>query len=185
MDQSTPGPPVFHCLPDLGQIHVGCFNDTVQTSRPLSSSSLAFTLSQHQGLFQGGREVREFISCSHPHHPPSVTQTGLFLKQLGFSCLSLTPPLHTFYTEEKKDFGNSWIWKPDFPLLYPSFSDIIYGTCVQTCAHKLKRKAQWGLLPVSVFLFQSLTVHLQFCAYQLTNKPHWIWWTFLLPGRCI
>ena len=53
MDQSTPGPPVFHFLPELGQIHVGSFDDTVQTSRPLSSPSpLAFTLSQDQGLFQ-------------------------------------------------------------------------------------------------------------------------------------
>ena len=54
MDQSMPGPPVFHCLPELGQIHVGRFDDTVQPSHPLSSPSrLAFTLSQHQGLFQG------------------------------------------------------------------------------------------------------------------------------------
>ena len=43
MDQSTPGPSVFHCLPKLGQIHVGGFHDTVQPSHPLSSpSSLAF-----------------------------------------------------------------------------------------------------------------------------------------------
>ena len=54
MDQRTAGPPVFHCLPEFGQIHIGCFDDTVQPSRPLSSPSpLAFTLSQHQGLFQG------------------------------------------------------------------------------------------------------------------------------------
>ena len=39
MDQTTPGPPVFHCLPDLGQIHVGSFGDTVQQSHPLSSPS--------------------------------------------------------------------------------------------------------------------------------------------------
>ena len=54
MDDSTPGPPVFHCLPEFGQHDVGSFNGTVQPSRPLSSPSpLAFTLSQHQGLFQG------------------------------------------------------------------------------------------------------------------------------------
>ena len=29
MAQSTPGPRVFHCLPELGQIHVGSFDDTV------------------------------------------------------------------------------------------------------------------------------------------------------------
>ena len=54
VDQSTPGPSVFHCLPELGQIHVRSFGDTVPPSHPLSSPSpLAFTLSQHQGLFQG------------------------------------------------------------------------------------------------------------------------------------
>ena len=48
MDQSMPSPPVFHCLPELGQIHVGSFSDTVQLSHPLSSPSpLAHTLSQH------------------------------------------------------------------------------------------------------------------------------------------
>ena len=52
IDQSTPGPPVFHYLPEFGQIHVAGFDDTVHPSRPLLSPSLAFTLSQHQGLFQ-------------------------------------------------------------------------------------------------------------------------------------
>ena len=27
MDHSTQGPPVFHCLPELGQIHIGRFDD--------------------------------------------------------------------------------------------------------------------------------------------------------------
>ena len=54
MDQSMPGPPAFYCLPELGQIHDDSFDDTVQPSHPLSSPfPLAFTLSQHQGLFQG------------------------------------------------------------------------------------------------------------------------------------
>ena len=38
MDRSTPGPPVFHCLLELGQIPLGRFNDPVQPSRSLSSS---------------------------------------------------------------------------------------------------------------------------------------------------
>ena len=59
MDQSATGPPVFHCLLELGEIHVGSFGDTAQPSRPLSSPSpRALTLSQHQGLFQG-------VFCSH------------------------------------------------------------------------------------------------------------------------
>ena len=48
-----PGPPVFHCLPELGQIHVGSFDGTIQPSHPLSSPSpFSFTLSQRQGLLQ-------------------------------------------------------------------------------------------------------------------------------------
>ena len=29
-----PGPPVFYCLLELGQIHIGSFSDTVQPSHP-------------------------------------------------------------------------------------------------------------------------------------------------------
>ena len=55
-----PGPPVFHCLLEFGQIHSGSFGETVQPSHPLSSPSpLAFTLSWHQGLFQGVFSSRE------------------------------------------------------------------------------------------------------------------------------
>ena len=67
MDQSTPGPPIFDCLPELGQIHVGCFDDTVYLSHPLSSPSpLAFTLSQHQGLFQGDFSFHEMAKVLEP-----------------------------------------------------------------------------------------------------------------------
>ena len=67
MDQNTPGPPVFHCLPNLGQIHVGSFDDPVQPSHPLSSPSLlAFTLSQHEGLFQGVFSSHEMAKVLEP-----------------------------------------------------------------------------------------------------------------------
>ena len=66
-DQSKPGPPVFHCLPELGQIHVGRFGDTIQPSCPQpSSSALAFTLSQHQGLFQGVFSSHEMAKVLEP-----------------------------------------------------------------------------------------------------------------------
>ena len=53
MDCSTPGFPVHHQLPELAQIHVHWVGDAIQSSHPLSSSSLpAFSLSQHQGLFR-------------------------------------------------------------------------------------------------------------------------------------
>ena len=53
MDCSTPGLPVPHHLPEFVQVHVHCISDAVQPPHPLThSSSSAFNLSQHQGLFQ-------------------------------------------------------------------------------------------------------------------------------------
>ena len=50
---STPGIPVLHHLPQLAQTHVHRVGDAIQRSHPLSSPSPpAFSLSQHQGLFQ-------------------------------------------------------------------------------------------------------------------------------------
>ena len=67
MEQSVLGPSVFHCLLELGQIHVGSFDDTVQPSRPLlSASPLAFTLPQHQGLFQGVFSSHEIAKVLEP-----------------------------------------------------------------------------------------------------------------------
>ena len=45
--------PVLHYLPELAQTHVHWVSGTIQPSHPLPSPSpLAFSLSQHQGLFQ-------------------------------------------------------------------------------------------------------------------------------------
>ena len=52
MDRSMPGPPVHHQLLELAQTHVDGVSDAIQPSHPLSSSSPAFSLSQHQGLFK-------------------------------------------------------------------------------------------------------------------------------------
>ena len=52
MDYSTPGLSVHLQLPELTQTHVHRVGDAIQPSHPLSSPSPAFSLSQHQGLFQ-------------------------------------------------------------------------------------------------------------------------------------
>ena len=52
MDCSMPGFPVHHQLLELAQTHVHRVSDAIQPSRPLSSFSPAFSLSQHQDLFQ-------------------------------------------------------------------------------------------------------------------------------------
>ena len=51
--------PVLHYLPEFPQTHVHWVGVAIQPSHPLSSPSPpVFSLSQHQGLFQG-------VSCSH------------------------------------------------------------------------------------------------------------------------
>ena len=53
MDCSTPGFPVLHYLPELAQTHVHLVGDDIQPSHPLSSPAPpAFSIPQHQGLFQ-------------------------------------------------------------------------------------------------------------------------------------
>ena len=53
MDCSTPGLPVHHQLPEVAQTHVHRVGNAIQPSHSLCSPSpLAFSLSQHQDLFQ-------------------------------------------------------------------------------------------------------------------------------------
>ena len=53
MDYSTPGFPVLHHLLEFVQTHVHRVGDAIQPSHPLlSPSPPAFSLSQHQGIFQ-------------------------------------------------------------------------------------------------------------------------------------
>ena len=49
---STPGFPVFHQLLELAQTRVHWIRDAIQPFHPLSFPSPAFSLSQHQDLFQ-------------------------------------------------------------------------------------------------------------------------------------
>ena len=53
MNHSMLGLPVHHELPEFTQTHVHQVNDAIQPSHPLlPPSPPAFSLSQHQGLFQ-------------------------------------------------------------------------------------------------------------------------------------
>ena len=64
MDCKTPGSPVPHHLQKFDQFQVHCIGDAIQPSHPLTTSSPALNLSQHQGFFQ-------WVGCSH-----QVTNTG-------------------------------------------------------------------------------------------------------------
>ena len=60
------GFPVHHHIPKLAQTHVHLVGDAIQPSHPLSSSSLAFNLSQKQGHFKGvssTHQVAKVLEC--------------------------------------------------------------------------------------------------------------------------
>ena len=70
MDCSTPGFPVLYYLPEFAQTDVHQVSDAIQPSHSLSPGfPTAFSLSQHQGLFQsifesGGQRIRASASAS-------------------------------------------------------------------------------------------------------------------------
>ena len=67
MDCSTPGLPVSHHLPEFAQVHVHCIGVAVQPSHPLSPySPSAFSLSQHQDLFQSASCWNQVTPLSRP-----------------------------------------------------------------------------------------------------------------------
>ena len=70
MDCSMPSFPVLHYLPGFAQTHVHWLSDIIQPSHPLSTPSPpAFSLSQHQGLFQWVSKWLKYWSFSFSTSP--------------------------------------------------------------------------------------------------------------------
>ena len=78
MDCSMPGLPVLDQLPELAQTHVHQVTDAIQPSHPLSSpSSPAFSLSQHQGLFQWVNSLHQVANVFSFSISPTDEYSGL------------------------------------------------------------------------------------------------------------
>ena len=66
MNFSTPGFPVHHHLPELGQTHVPWISNAIQPSCPLlSPPPLALNFSQHQGLLQWVSSGQQMAKVYH------------------------------------------------------------------------------------------------------------------------
>ena len=79
MDCSTSGLPVHHQLPELAQTHAHRVGDAIRPSHPPSSPSPpAFSLAQHQGLFQR-------VGSSHQ------VARGLELQRQSWTALTSAP----------------------------------------------------------------------------------------------
>ena len=66
MDCSTPGFSVFCCLPEFAHVHVHRVGEAIYPSHPLPPPSpVAFSLSQHQGIFQWVGIVIQYFYTLH------------------------------------------------------------------------------------------------------------------------
>ena len=110
MNRSMPGLPVHHQLPELAQTHLHRTGDASQPSHPLlSPSPPAFSLSQHQGLFQwisSSHQVAKVLELQLQHQSFQWTlrtdlgQTGwISLQSKGFSRIfsNTTVQNHQFF----------------------------------------------------------------------------------------
>ena len=83
MDCNMPDFPVSHQLLELTQTHVHWVSDTIQPFHPLSSPSLSFSLSQHQGLFKwvsSWHQVAKVLEFQLQHHSFQwIFRTDFFL----------------------------------------------------------------------------------------------------------
>ena len=87
IDCSVPGFPVLHQLLELAQTHVHWVSDASQPSHPLlSPSPLAFSLCQHQGLFQWIGSFHQVAKVLEPQASvlPMNNQGWILLGLTGF-----------------------------------------------------------------------------------------------------
>ena len=76
MDCNMPGFPVLHYLPDFAQTHISRVSDATQLSHPLSPSSPALNLSQHQG-FSNVSSLNQVAKVLELQHQSSSKYSGL------------------------------------------------------------------------------------------------------------
>ena len=138
MNNSTPGFPVHHQLPEFTQTHVHQVSDVIQPSHPLSSPSPpAFNLSQHQGLFwwvsSSHQVAKVFFSISL-----SSEYSGLISFRMDWLDLlreDLSPPLRVQGTLKSllqhHNSKSSILWHPAFFMVQLSH---LYMTTGKTIA---------------------------------------------------
>ena len=91
MDCSMPSFPVLHYHLEFAQIHVQWVSDATEPSHPLSSSSLALNLCQHQGLFQWVSFLHQVAKYWSFNISPSNEYLGLISFRINWLDLLASP----------------------------------------------------------------------------------------------
>ena len=134
VDCSTTGFPVHQQLAEPTQTYVHTVGDDIQPSHPLSSSSHAFSLSQHQGLFQSVLHIR-WPKCWSFSISPSSEYSGLISFRIDWFDLAVQGTLkisnttvqkHGFFGAQLSLWSNSHIHTG----LYSPFFSSVYLTRV-------------------------------------------------------
>ena len=136
MDCSMPSFPVHHQLPELAQTHVHRVGDAIQPSHPLSSPSpRAFSISQHQGLFQWVSSLYEVeLQLEHQSFQwtpsPPLGWTGcISLQSKGLSRVfsNTTVQKHQFFGAQLSLWSNSFIYIYIYTYIYIYVCICIYS----------------------------------------------------------
>ena len=135
MDCSTSGFLVLHCLLEFAQTHVHRVGDALQPSHPLSSSSPALNLPQHQGLLLftscgqsiGASSLASVLPMNIQCWFPLGLTDLIFFQSKGLSwVLSRTIILkHRFFGAQLSLWSNSdictWVLEKPYLCLYGRF----------------------------------------------------------------
>ena len=137
MDCSTSGFPVHHQLPELVQTHIHWVGDAIQPSHPLLSPSPAFSLAQHQGLFQwvsSSHQVAKVLEFQLQHWSFQWIQDWFPLGLTGwFSFSPRDKSLHQHHSSKA-----SILWRSAF-FIVQLYIDRGSG-CSRLASHSLWRK---------------------------------------------
>ena len=117
-DDSTPGLPVPHHLPEFAQVHVHCVGDVVQPFHPLMPSSpSALNLSLASGTFV----VSHLFTWDDQNTGASASASVLPVNIQGWSPLRLTGLISLLSKGFTGVFSSTMIWRHQFFGVLPSF----------------------------------------------------------------
>ena len=111
MGCSMPGFSLLHCLPEFAQTHVHWVSDAIQPFHPLSPSSPALNLSQHQGLFQwvgSLHQVAKLLEFQLQHQPVQWILGLIFFRIVWLDLLAVQETLKSLLRHQSLKASILW-----------------------------------------------------------------------------
>ena len=175
MNCSTPGFPVHHQLLEPTQTHVHRVSDAIQPSHPPSSPSPpAFSLSQHQGLFQWFSSLHQVVKVLELQHQSFqwIFRTDFLYNWLVWSPCSPrdsqeSSPTPQFYRGQK--IGDQFLVATGWSQAFSKHSDIPVVRSLERDDGRQLRKC-CKALPSESILLEGMSSNALFLLSPLTNS---------------